>query len=562
MRSPLPLVATAVGALVASAVVAAPGSSPALGSDGADGARADDVRQQSYQRVTDGVGAGGRFRIYDPSEGESEAWYVNDHTFVQGPDGTWHMFGITHEEPADPLDETFFAHATADRIDQAQWTKQEPVIHADVGSGETHVWAPYVLEHDGTYYMYYAGGTSDHENYRMQLATSTDLYHWDRHPGNPLFTDGFDARDPMVRRVGDRWVMYYTANTDPDGGHHLVAYRTSTDLVHWSDREVALEHPRTGTFGGPTESPFVVQRGDDYYLFTCCTSYYTDTRVFHSKDPLHFDVDDEVGRIEEHASEVVNVDGRWYVSGAGWGQGGVYLRPLDFNRRTVTAGRIVETPRYRLDLQTSPHSSIRSMDVRTGSGKWRPVLDHDFRGTGPYLAAGSFGSTDPAGKPGRVVAAGQELELLGVPLGDEPVRADWRFRFERDHVDMRLDWNVDGQTHAPLWEVAWAMDSALPRVGDDENLDRPSGDVAGFPRFALAGSPEASVASAYLRDSAWSQDNRYVERPSGSFVWQPLWAPGGRELGPGSYPGGTWRLGASPNGHDASLGNRLYDGLN
>ena len=59
------------------------------------------------------MSAGEFVPIYDPSVGEDEPWYINDHTFVRGPDGTWHMFGITHAEPADPLDERHFAHATA-----------------------------------------------------------------------------------------------------------------------------------------------------------------------------------------------------------------------------------------------------------------------------------------------------------------------------------------------------------------------------------------------------------------------------------------------------------------
>ncbi|UYM05917.1 glycoside hydrolase family protein [Solicola gregarius] len=412
----------------AAATVTAPAATSA--DRPASGERTAKVVQKPYERVDRGVGAGERFRIYDPSVGESKQWYINDHTFVQGPDGTWHMFGITHEEPANPLDETYFAHATADSLTQEQWVKQEPVMHADPDSGETHVWAPYVMEHDGTYYMFYAGGTDDHERYRMQLATSTDLYHWERHPENPLFTDGYDARDPMVLRVGDQWVMYYTANSRPDGGHHIVAYRTSDDLVHWSERGVALKHPVTGTFGGPTESPYVVQDGDDYYLSTCCTSNYTDTRVYHSNDPLHFDVSDEVGQIDEHASEIVRDGDDLYVSGAGWGQGGLYLRPLDLDKELVTEGRIIKTGGYRLDLQTAPHASIRSMDVRARGG-WRRVLNDDFRATAPYLAVGNFGSTDPAGKPRRVAVRkdGRRLALRGVPLGDEPARVDWRFRF-------------------------------------------------------------------------------------------------------------------------------------
>jgi Asp-tRNA(Asn)/Glu-tRNA(Gln) amidotransferase A subunit family amidase len=31
---------------------------------------------------------------------------------------------------------------------------------------------------------------------------------------------GFDARDPFILRVGDQWVMYYTATSKPEGGNH------------------------------------------------------------------------------------------------------------------------------------------------------------------------------------------------------------------------------------------------------------------------------------------------------------------------------------------------------
>ncbi|HLR84277.1 MAG TPA: glycoside hydrolase, partial [Nocardioidaceae bacterium] len=416
----------------------------------------------------------------------------------------------------------------------------------------------------GTYYMYYAGGTDDHERYRMQLATSKDLYHWKRHPANPLFTDGYDARDPMVRRMGDRWVMYYTANSRRDGGNHIVAYRTSRDLVNWSERGVAMRHPVKGTFGGPTESPYVVQDGDDYYLTTCCTSNYTDTRVFHSKNPLRFDVDDEVGQIDEHASEVVRDGDHLYVSGAGWGQGGLFLRPLDLNQKRVTTGRIVRTRQYRLDLQTAPHARIRSMEVKSHRG-WRRVLDDDALSTAPYLAVGNFASTDPAGAADNVVESGdsRRLSLPDVPLGDEPISVDWRFRFAPEYVDMSLDWHVDGEPHAPVWEVAMAIDTALPRVGDDEVADRETGDVPGFPRYALASSKRATVAAAYLRGSSWRHDNSFVDRSVGTFVWQSLWKQGGESVLPGAtYPGGTWRIGASARGHDRALGARLDRSLN
>ncbi|WP_218013587.1 DUF2961 domain-containing protein [Georgenia sp. 311] len=516
------------------------------------------VTLRPFEERRQAVTGGERVRVYDPSVGEDEDWYINDHTFVQDAEGTWHLFGITHEEPADPLDEKFFAHATAESL-HGPWTKQEPVMHADPDAGELHVWAPHVIEHEGTYYMFYAGGTADHEAYRMQLATSTDLYTWTRHPQNPLFVDGFDGRDPMVTRVGDQWVMYYTANSDPAGGNHIVAYRTSTDLVSWGPRQTAFEHPAEGTSGGPTESPFVVEHDGAYYLTVCCTSDYSDTRVYRSEDPLHFTVDQEVGRIREHASEIVRDGEEWWVSGAGWGQGGVWLRPLDFEGELVTTGYDVETAAYRARVETSPRAALTSMEVRDGDG-WTAVLDEDYRATAPYLAVGNFGNTDIAGEPAQVEVDGSTLRLSGIPLGDEPATADWTLEFEPGWLDMSWDLSVTAELTAPAWEVAMTIDSALPRVGDDANPARGQGDVTGFPAWTQATSDDASVAAAYVPGSAWDEDNRYYAG-SGAVVWQPLWQPGGRTLPAGEYAAGAWRIGASAEGHDDELGARLAASL-
>ena len=278
------------------------------------------------------VSAGTFIRVYDPSVGESTQWYYNDHTLVRDVvTGTWHVYAITHAEPANPLDEKNFGHATAPSPN-GPWTKRPFALTADPALGESHIWAPHVIHHNGVYYMYYAAGTPDHAAYRMHLATSTDLSHWTRSAANPLFTDGFDARDPMVTRVGPQWVMYYTANSTPTGGNHQVAYRTSTDLVHWSGKQVAFSHPASGTYGGPTESPFVVFRGGWWYLSICCDAGYKDTRVYRSRDPFRFSVNDLAGRIDAHAAEIVTEpSGATWVTGAGWGQGGLHVAPLSFN---------------------------------------------------------------------------------------------------------------------------------------------------------------------------------------------------------------------------------------
>jgi len=529
------------------------------------------IAQQPFERRERVVAAGEFERIYDPSVGESGPWYFNDHTFVRGQEGTWNLFGITHPEPAAPLDEKQFGHATAQTLLQSPWAKQPPALRADPDAGETHIWAPHVIFHDGLYYMFYAGGTSDFTAYKMKLATSADLKTWTRRPG-ALFEDGWEARDPMVLRVGDRWAMYYTATTERTGGNHIVAYRTSDDLVNWSERGIAFRSPRTGTAGGPTESPFVVKRGDAYYLFVCCGdgedygAEYRITNVYRSGDPLRFEPEDGAGSIDAHASEVVeDADGQWYVSSAGWGQGGVELAPLDFDAERVTRGRTVTTPFYRAVVQTSPHTAITSLEVDPyGQGNYRPALDDSYRATGPYMAVGRFGDTDRPGAARSVEpsADGRRLVLAGIPLGDEPATVDWTLDFTNQTLDLTYDWHVAAPLSAPAWEVAWTWDTAMSRTGDSGNLDRSTGDASGFSDWTIAHDDEVSLVAAYKRGSAFSEDNRYFYDPGQSVIWQPLWSIGGRPLAPGDYRGGTWRIGASAQPADRAFADRLAAGLN
>lgn len=261
----------------------------------------------------------------------AEPWCVNDHTFVQGPDHTWHLFGITHPKPLswenDPGRQ--LAHATAANLLENPWQTQPFAVKRDWDKHrELLLWAPHVIRHEGTYYMFVCVGAPDnnHSRYRIQLLTSPDLKEWTRHPDNPMVVDGFDGRDPFVTRLGDQWVMYYTANSTPECGNHTVASVTSTNLVHWSNRRTVFTHPRAGSFGGPTESPFVVRRGSNYYLFACDNDW---TDVYVSPDPFHWEFAAKNTRLHSHASEIVrDTDGKWFISHAGWMSGPLKLAPL------------------------------------------------------------------------------------------------------------------------------------------------------------------------------------------------------------------------------------------
>jgi beta-fructofuranosidase len=270
-------------------------------------------------------------KIYDPSVGESKRWYINDHTFIRAEDGLWHLFGITHREPANPDQEKYLAHATAPALD-GPWTKHPPVMFANKKYHERVVWAPYVLRHDGLYWMYYCAGGWDHAHYRIFLATSRDLWTWERCPQNPMVVDGYDTRDPMVLRYQDKWLLYYPATSTPQGGNHTVKAAFSTDLIHWSQQQEVFRDAEVGTYGGPTESPFVVERQGRFYLFVCTNrgaDNYNETAVYESNSPLHWEAANLAGKFRAHAAEVIATpEGKWYVSSAGWGQGGVYLAEL------------------------------------------------------------------------------------------------------------------------------------------------------------------------------------------------------------------------------------------
>jgi predicted GH43/DUF377 family glycosyl hydrolase len=267
-------------------------------------------------------------KVYDPSIGEKQHWYINDHTFIRAEDGKWHLFGITHKEPANAQQEKFFAHATASDL-MGPWTKHEPVMQVDEKANETVVWAPYVLQHDGAYWMFYCAGGKEHTKFHIHLATSKDLWHWKRHPSNPMVVDGYDARDPMAMRFKDEWLLFYAATSKPKGGNHTVKMVSSKDLSHWSNKKEVFRDPEIGTYGGPTESPFVVARNEKYYLFVCTNHGYNETAVYESNTPLHWDAANLVGKFPAHAAEVIQTpDGKWFVSRAGWGQGGVYLAEL------------------------------------------------------------------------------------------------------------------------------------------------------------------------------------------------------------------------------------------
>jgi arabinan endo-1,5-alpha-L-arabinosidase len=264
-------------------------------------ALADVPRTQRWVPYVDGSFA----RVFRPAGTR----YLNDHTLARGPDGRWHLYGITHPSTGMPQAERSLLHATAPAL-AGPW-REEPDVLMAMGA-EQVLWAPYVLAVEpGRWAMYFWAGTPDQ---RTQRADSVDLTSWTRDPRSAP-----GGRDPFVLRVGARWYLYSVGVSAAMHGTILVT--SSDDLEHWTTPTTALEDPELILGWGNLESPTVVERDDGFYLFLTRTSEanvdYARTVVFHSADPQRF-AWAPVTEMLTHAAEVFEADGQWYITAAGW----------------------------------------------------------------------------------------------------------------------------------------------------------------------------------------------------------------------------------------------------
>ena len=199
---------------------------------------------------------------------------VVDHSFIE-KDGRMHLFYnrdyIGYEWDLKPANT--IGHAVTE--DLINWTIEPPVISADRDLFENYqVWSPGVVEKDGTYYMYYTG-VNLNACQAICLATSKDLYHWEKHPGGPVVKPGkwgswsedrwSDCRDSMVFIDDDGTAyMYYCTAAEFDGVlGPAVGIASSKDMVNWTDRGAY----RFDICDISLESPFVMKKNGKYYLF-------------------------------------------------------------------------------------------------------------------------------------------------------------------------------------------------------------------------------------------------------------------------------------------------------
>ncbi len=146
-----------------------------------------------------------------------------------------------------------------------------------------------MIVRDGIAYMFYTGTCQTEKGLvqRIGLAISTDLVHWERHPGNPLVeldTCWYEPqsteqkqdqawRDPYIVYSSEEntYYMFLSArvNKGPHDGRGVIGLARSSNLLSW---EVLPPVSMPGNFT-EMEVPQVVALNGRYYLLFCTAKH-------------------------------------------------------------------------------------------------------------------------------------------------------------------------------------------------------------------------------------------------------------------------------------------------
>lgn len=258
---------------------------------------------------------------------QSDGRYVNDHCFIF--DGSnWHCFyidGTLGMGCYDEGNEIQIGHATSS--DLSSWQYRGSALIRDIGLPHERrgIFAPYVVERDGEYLMYYASHNQECAQY-MCLARSDDLFAWTRCEANPLFIPSAQwalwredipcsNRDAHVFFDANRsrYLLYWVADMKCRADLSCIAASESLDMVHWQELGPVLvrRHSAFESYTMKTESPCVVYRHGRYFLFY---RHGDGTYYCMSDDPVDFTYSNSYYLGPCHAAEVFEHDGCWYVS--------------------------------------------------------------------------------------------------------------------------------------------------------------------------------------------------------------------------------------------------------
>jgi len=236
----------------------------------------------------------------------------------QAADGTWQLWSCIRGTK-EPGHTRLFYRWEGAKLTDKDWKPVGIAMHADPTKGESlgGLQAPFVFKDGARWVMFYgcwddigsAAGTDGKDFFRL-LHAERKVGLLGNQPGNP--------RDPMVLRVGQRWLLYYTAHPENHGADYC---RTSEDLRTWSEPKMVAKGGAAGNGPYSAECPFVVEREPgQFYLFR--TQHYgvnAQTSVYFSSDPMDFGIENDAGHflgtLPVAAPEIVrNEKGEWFIA--------------------------------------------------------------------------------------------------------------------------------------------------------------------------------------------------------------------------------------------------------
>jgi len=202
-----------------------------------------------------------------------KGFYLKDFCLIKKGD-EFHLFHIAGTPGVSCClsgNELWFGHATTKNF--VNWETHEPCFYININSWDSgHVFAPYVIQALGKYWLFYTGVTNEN-NQRIGAAVSDDLFYWQRISNKPLIRpeeypwaycpteEGAPCRDPHVCRWSNEYSLYYTAVTKEGKG--CIARASSKNLLDWTDQgPVFISHKLIHP-----ESSNVQQLKSKYLLF-------------------------------------------------------------------------------------------------------------------------------------------------------------------------------------------------------------------------------------------------------------------------------------------------------
>lgn len=193
--------------------------------------------------------------------------------------GAWNAYpGAGYEEGAAVI-------GLAWSNDLLHWELTEPILFPRDGAPWEHggLYRPNLIEHDGTFYLYYNAKTDPvpKQGWREQtgVATSRDLKTWTRYAGNPILRNGgpesWDSRfasNPFVVQHNNLWGMYYYGLDRRGVARELLAL--GHDPFHFTKvNEIMIDVGPPGTVDETyAHKPGVIYHDGALYHFYCAVS--------------------------------------------------------------------------------------------------------------------------------------------------------------------------------------------------------------------------------------------------------------------------------------------------